>query len=137
VLQIDPKQRLLLPYEGSRSNAAPSTGDESAWSVKELDLIGIAMHQRPVVFSRVAHGVYAENDRPLTAFEQQSLESLRSGKEVVSGRGDAGIMLLIGAIRAESACLTCHRSERAGSLLGAFRYVLQPSPADPPVSPTR
>jgi hypothetical protein len=137
VLQIDPAQRLLLPHEGNTAEAAPSQKEQSAWVVKELDLIGIAMHPSPVVFSRVAHGVYAQADRPLTSFEQQSLETLRSGSEVVTGRGEAGAMLLIGAIRAESACLTCHHSERAGSLLGAFRYVLQPAAGDPAGSARR
>jgi hypothetical protein len=95
--------------------------------VKDLDLIGIAKHEQPVVFSRLAHGVYGVSDRKLTAFERQSLASLQKGKEMVSGRADAGAMVVIGAIRAESACIRCHRTEAVGGLLGAFRYVLRRS----------
>ena len=123
-LQLDPGQRLLLPDEGSTSDAARPSAPTTAWSVNELELIGIAKHERPVVFSRIAHGT-GESERSLSEFEQQSLAALRSGRNIISRRGDGGAMLLVGAIRAQSGCLQCHQSQREGDLLGAFRYVMR------------
>lgn len=69
-------------------------------SVAQLDLIGIAKHERPVMFTRVAHCVYKESDRTLTASERNLLVELKAGKDLVSGHGKAGAMLMHGAIRA-------------------------------------
>jgi hypothetical protein len=49
-----------------------------------------------VVFTRVAHGVYEQSDRTLTASEQNSLLELKAGKEVVIGLSEAGAMLVYG-----------------------------------------
>jgi len=118
-MQIDTNQRLQLHHEEGSTGQVFDT-----WVVKALDLIGVAKHEQPVVFSRTAHGTYAQADRELTDFEQQSLSALRRGSNTVS-RSKDGEMLLVGAIRARSACLTCHQADKEGDLLGALRYVLQ------------
>jgi len=127
MLELDPQKRLLL------STHRDGKTRREAWTVETLDLIGIAKHEQPVVFSRVAHAVYTINPRKLTEFEQRSLAELRLGKEVVVGR-DIGKLLLVGAIRAKASCMSCHSDHSVGELLGAFRYVLQNPPT---ASPTR
>ena len=121
-MQPDPQQLLQLSTEEGGSGRGHDT-----WIVKQLDLIGVAKHRDPVVFSRTAHGVYAQADRRLTDFELQSLSTLRLGSNVVT-RVENGQMLLVGAIRARSACLACHQGHREGDVLGALRYVLRRAP---------
>jgi hypothetical protein len=122
-LQFDPQQRLELPDDEESVSQAPQRARATAWMISELELIGIAKHDQPVVFTRIGHGT-GERERSLNDFEGQAVAALRSGKSIVSRRSDDG-MLLIGAIRARSTCLRCHRSHREGDVLGAFRYVLQ------------
>jgi hypothetical protein len=118
-MQIDPQQRLLL--SGEEGSSSSTSG---AWRVEELNLIGSAKHEQPVVFLRTAHGTYAQTDRRLTDVEHQSLAAFKVGTNVVSRSGDRE-MLVVGAIRAQPACLTCHQAYREGDVLGALRYVLQ------------
>lgn len=125
MLEVDPAQRLLLPDdEESSSDAARSGSKRQGWAVEQLSLIGIAKHETPVVFTRIGHGT-GEGERTLDDVESQAIASLRAGRDIVSRRADGERLLLIGAIRAQSTCLQCHRTEREGALLGALRYTMR------------
>ena len=122
MLSLDPQQRLELPDEGR--NAGSQASPTVHWRVKELELIGIARHPQPVVFTTIAHGP-GEGVRAVNPFESQALTTLKTGRDIVSRRTNAGDMELIGGIRAASACVQCHQPYRDGDLLGAFRYVME------------
>ncbi len=117
-MRMDPSKRIRI------SKALDDGRSAGVWAVASLDLIGIAKHESPVLFSQVAHGTYSLNPRKLTDFENRALSELRQGKETAYRKDGDGI-LLVGAIRAEASCLSCHASARVGDLLGALRYTLQ------------
>ena len=104
--------------------------------VDEVQLIGIAKHDPPVVyasgFMAFQHADADQDFLPATASrhidsqERLVLRSLESGQEVVI-HADASGLKAFGAIRAASACLGCHRSKHEGDLLGAFVYRLKPA----------
>jgi hypothetical protein len=122
-LQPDPAQRLRVADEEGAANVPERSRADGAWVVRELDLIGIAKHDQPVVFSRVAHGADAASQRPLSAFEQQAISKLQGG--TIISQQSADTIEAVGAIRAEKACVQCHQPYREGDVLGAFRYVLR------------
>lgn len=104
--------------------------------VEDVQLIGIARHDPPVVypggFLKFQHGD-AEQEfltrvatRVVDEREQGILAKLRAGEEVVS-QVQAGGIATVGAIRASEACLQCHRNKQVGDLLGAFVYRLAPA----------
>jgi hypothetical protein len=117
LLEIDPEKRF-------RTSKTSSSKSRETWTLGGLDLIGIAKHEKPVVFARVSHGAYRLDPRKLTEFETLALTELRNGKETVLRREKDGV-LLIGAIRAKETCLKCHAGMQVGDLLGAFRYDLE------------
>jgi hypothetical protein len=99
----------------------------SRWSVAHLDLVGLVVHEKPVVYLSAnlpqmgeLHGAAT---RPLDQFEIDALDTLRHGEDLYFRRAeDKGRM--IGAIRAAKQCLVCHGGSR-GDLLGAFTYLLR------------
>jgi len=105
--------------------------------VDEVQLIGIAKHDPPVVypsgFMAFQHADAEQSFLPATPSrhidgqERLVLRSLESGQEVVTRADDSGLKAF-GAIRADSACLACHRTKQTGDLLGAFIYRLEPTP---------
>lgn len=112
------------------------TLEDQALHVGEVQLVGIARHDPPVVhaggFMAFQH---AETDhrflplsatRPIDGQERLVLQTLEKGQEVVT-RSEAAGLKAYGAIRASTACLQCHTGKRAGDLLGAFIYRLQPA----------
>ena len=117
-MSLDPRKRIRI------SKAQDDGKSAGVWAVASLDLVGIAKHETPVVFSKLAHGTYGLDPRKLSDFENHALSQLRDGKETVYRRDVDGI-LLIGAIRAGDSCLGCHVGTHRGDLLGAFRYTLQ------------
>ena len=65
-----------------------------------------------------------ESDKKaLGPFETEAMAKLRAGEQTVMG-AEAGKPMLIGAIRATTECLECHKVKE-GTLLGAFRYPLE------------
>jgi hypothetical protein len=97
-----------------------------AWTLQTLDLIGIALHEEPVVYVSQylprMDELRAAPTRSLDDFEAAGLTALEKGDELfVRDRGEERRM--IGAIRAAHQCLACHGCER-GDLLGAFSYRL-------------
>jgi len=112
------------------------------WFVADLQLIGVAKHDPPRVFGGgmsmdVFHRPHRDmpltrsRGRPITAEERQALRDLEAGQRLVTHRrGPAGLQA-IGAIRAGDECLGCHKNKRAGDMLGAFVYRLEPMPKTP------
>ena len=104
--------------------------------VEDVQLIGIARHDPPVVypggFLKFQHGDKAQEfltegaTRVVDEGEQGILARLQEGEEVVSEEQADGIAT-VGAIRASEACLQCHRNKQVGDLLGAFVYRLAPA----------
>lgn len=60
--------------------------------------------------------------KALGPFESEAMTKLRAGEQTVFGT-EAGKPMLIGAIRAKTECIECHKVKE-GTLLGAFRYPL-------------
>jgi len=110
--------------------------DDKPLHVSEVQLIGIAKHDPPVVyasgFMAFQHGDTDERFLPMTASrsvdgqERLILRTLEKEREVAT-LSDASGLKAYGAIRATTACLACHRSKGEGDLLGAFVYRLAPA----------
>ena len=103
----------------------PPTPSEP-WTLQTLDLVGIALHEKPVVYVSEylprMDELRAAPTRSLDDFEAAGVAVLEQGEELfVRDRGDERRML--GAIRGAHQCLACHGCER-GDLLGAFSYRL-------------
>lgn len=110
--------------------------DGKPMHVGDVQLIGIAKHDPPVVyaggFMAFQHADTDEKFLPAAAArhvdsqERLILRSLENGQEVVV-HADASGLKAFGAVRANTACLECHRSKQTGDLLGAFIYRLGPA----------
>lgn len=111
------------------------TLDGQRLRVEDVQMIGIARHDPPVVypggFLKFQHGDAEQAflawvaTRAVDERERTILARLQKGEEVV-GQSQAGGIATVGAIRATEACLQCHRSKQVGDLLGAFVYRLAP-----------
>ena len=102
--------------------------------IGDVQLIGIARHDPPVVYSSIFQGFeHGENGpelggrhaRQTDAGEARALLALAAGEQIVS-TPESGGLRVIGPIRARSQCLGCHRDKQAGDLLGALSYRLEP-----------
>ena len=97
------------------------------WSVARLDLVGVVVHDKPVVYLSPNLPRMDElrdaPTRPLDAFETAGLDALRKGEDLYA-RGTDTAARMLGAVRAAKQCTTCHACER-GELLGAFAYGLR------------
>jgi len=110
--------------------------DGKAMRIGDVQLIGIAKHDPPVVyasgFMAFQHGDTDQRFLPMTATrridaqERVILGSLEK-EQVAVTLADTSGPRAFGAIRAGSTCLECHRSKREGDLLGAFVYRLEPT----------
>ena len=92
--------------------------------LKRIDLVGLLMHPKPVVYvsdklPRMEELKEAPT-RPLDDFEAKSIEAIRKGESLVIREVDSGLRM-VGAIRAAKQCTGCHDCQR-GELLGAFSY---------------
>lgn len=122
----------LTPMMRLRWNYDP-VGD-SKLRIGDVQLIGVAKHDPPVVYSSVFQGFeHGENGpelvdkyaRETNEGEMQALLVLARGEEIVSSPEGGGLRV-IGPIRARTQCLGCHRDKHAGELLGALSYRLEP-----------
>jgi hypothetical protein len=118
-------RRHVAGFESHRFRSTP--GASEPWKLQTVDLVGLLMHDEPVVYVS-AHlprmGELREAPtRPLGAFESVGLSALRRGDELFV-RERAGGLQMLGAIRAAKQCTACHGCER-GDLLGAFSYTLR------------
>lgn len=101
---------------------------EFLWEIKSLDLVGLVMHEEPVVY--ISETVPKMKDlkttptRDLDLFEAEGLQELQAGKPLfVRSKGDT--IRVLGPIPAQNACLKCHAGAQEGDLLGAFSYTLR------------
>jgi hypothetical protein len=104
------------------------------WAVRKVELIGLLMHDSPVVY------LNSENRLPTMAdvkdaqtrapieFESNALKDLAAGKEAVFVAATTNQVRMVGAIRMAEACTKCHDGKQ-GDLLGAFTYDLVRVPA--------
>lgn len=131
-MRITPMMQVMQRYR--------TRGETPLW-VADLQLIGIARHDPPVVFSSAFQGFQHTDEgmavpstgdgRPLTEVERADVRALENGQRlVVQPQGEA--LRVTGPVRAASECLGCHKDKRAGDLLGAFVYTLRPLPKEPP-----
>jgi hypothetical protein len=137
------RQEFLAPPEPTAADASdalpeaviwdPKKYDASkkVWEVKSIDLIGLLKDPTPVVYVSESVARQAEEDdmktpivRHLDELELAGLTALQKGEELF-GRSRDGVIRLVGAVRAEESCLSCHRQKQEGDLLGAFSYTLR------------
>jgi Protein of unknown function (DUF3365) len=113
-------------YKVKRADAKAKK--ELTWEIKSLDLVGIAMHETPVVY--VSENLPQMKDLPKTPtrdldlFESEGLEELTNGKDIYIRAKESTIRVL-GPIHAAKACLKCHHDSKEGDMLGAFSYTLR------------
>ena len=106
----------------------PLEGEASGprWRIKKLELVGLLVHEQPVVYltddlPRMAE-VREAKTRVLDPFEANGVSQLKIGKDLYVQEMGRRVRM-IGSIRAGQKCLTCHEVKR-GDLLGAFTYEL-------------
>jgi hypothetical protein len=101
------------------------TGD---WKVATVDLVGLLLHDTPVVYVSAKLPRMEElrdaPTRPLDAFESSALAALQKGADMHIADGTESVRF-VGSLRNAGQCVECHGGER-GALLGAFSYRLQP-----------
>jgi hypothetical protein len=118
-------RRHVAGYQAHQFSGVPRR--EERWEVRRLELVGLLLHNEPVVY--VSENLPRMDElrgaptRPLDGFEATALEKLRSGKDLLVAEAPSGVRML-GAIRSVKQCGTCHGSKR-GTLLGAFSYTLR------------
>jgi hypothetical protein len=109
---------------------------EYLWEIKSLDLVGLVVHETPVVY--VSGNISAmgptmippmmdlkkKPTREMDVFESEGLEELASGKALYI-RSKADTIRVLGPIHAAKTCLRCHGDAKEGDLLGAFSYTLR------------
>ena len=125
----DPQNQYPRSYDPADQRDAKFT---SPWKIVRLELVSLLKFDNPAVYvtghlPRMKEIVDAKT-RPLTAFEQQALESLRAGEDLIT-EIDTNEIQMVGSLRSVKQCLECH-SGRRGDLLGAFSYRLR---RDPPI----
>ncbi|MFO0964167.1 MAG: DUF3365 domain-containing protein [Gemmataceae bacterium] len=98
------------------------------WEVKQVDLIGLLKNDEPVVYISERLPELKETGRapkrPLDEFEAIALTHLEKGENLF-GRSRDGVIRMLGSVRAETSCLSCHEDKKAGDLLGAFSYTVR------------
>lgn len=132
-MRVTPMMRVMQDYR--------TRGETPLW-VQDLQLIGIARHDPPVVFSSAFQGFQHTEEgmalpprregRPLNDVERADVRALEDGQRLVT-HPQADALRVTGPIRAGDECLGCHKDKRAGDLLGAFVYTLRPLPEESPV----
>ncbi len=108
--------------------------DDSGRCVHDVELVGIARHDPPVVYPANFMGFQHEGGdaallfpampaRSQQAWERDAVAALGAGQEIVRHALPDGERAM-GAIRARRDCLTCHTRSREGDVLGALSYGL-------------
>ncbi len=125
-MRITPMMRVMQDYR---------IRGETPLYVQGVQLIGIARHDPPMVFSSGFQGFQHSEEgmelpprregRPLTEVERADVRALEDGRRLVM-HPQADALRVTGPIRAGAECLGCHKDKRAGDLLGAFVYTLLP-----------
>jgi len=113
---------------------------DSGRCVLDVELVGIARHDPPVVYPANFMGFqHHDGDaalgppvmpvRTLSVWERQAVATLKAGQHIVLHITPGGERAM-GSIRARPACLTCHTGSREGDVLGALSYGLGRVAAD-------
>lgn len=102
---------------------------KKVWEAKNIDLIGLVKHPEPVVYvsEKITPNMTRQDTPPtrmLDEFELGGLAMLHKGENLFARSSD-GVIRLLGAVRTEAECVSCHREKKEGDLLGAFSYTLR------------
>jgi hypothetical protein len=118
---VPPKKRVTW-------NTDEKAKKEKLWEIKSLDLVGVVMHDTPVVYMSEKipemKALSTKPTRPLDYFELAGLEHLVQG-EAIYVRSKGETLRVLGPIHAGKACLKCHYESKEGDLLGAFSYTIR------------
>jgi hypothetical protein len=118
-------RRQVAGFASHRFSSVP--GSKEKWEVQRLELVGLLLHDAPVVY--VSNNLPRMDElrggptRPLDGFEAAGLERLHGGEDLIVGN-TSGTVRMLGALRSARQCVRCHDGERC-DLLGAFSYTLQ------------
>jgi hypothetical protein len=114
-------------FQSHHFNMVPHTKE---WKVQTIELVGLLMHQDPVVYISDElprmEKLREVPTRSLNVFETVGIKRLQAGDDLFI-RETTEIIRMIGAVRSIEECAKCHGGER-GDLLGAFSYRLQRVP---------
>jgi hypothetical protein len=106
----------------------PPGKKDQLWEIKALDLVGLVMHESPVVYMSdkllEMKDLRKSPTREMDLFESEGLEELMSGKALYV-RSKHDTIRVLGPIHAGKACLKCHHDAKEGDMLGAFSYTLR------------
>jgi hypothetical protein len=112
---------------GFQSHQFSAVPRATEWRVQTIELVGLLMHQDPVIYisSDLPRMEELRNapTRSLSVFEAAGIERLRQGDDLYI-RKTPETLRMLGAVRSVEQCIKCHGGER-GDLLGAFSYRLQ------------
>jgi hypothetical protein len=118
-------RRHVAGFESHRFSSTPEPAEQ--WKLQTVDLVGLLMHDGPVVYALSnlprMDELREAPTRKLNALESVGLSGLRRGEDLFV-RETAGQLRMLGAIRAAKQCTSCYGCER-GDLLGAFSYTLR------------
>jgi hypothetical protein len=68
--------------------------------------------------------------RELDEFERAALARIEAGEDLVVEKSPGMQVRMLGAIRAEGQCRTCHKTTADGALMGAYSYHFKEMPDD-------
>jgi hypothetical protein len=118
---------------GFQSHFFRAVPKSDGWQVRTIDLVGLLLHQEPVVYVTAnlprMEELRKAPTRALDDYEAASLKKLQKGETLVVDQSPKGLRML-GAIRATQQCIACHGGDE-GEMLGAFAYVLGPGKKGP------
>jgi len=123
-----PSSTAVIKKQNTMSLSSKVSEPAQGWKVRTLDLVGLLLHETPVVYvsdqlPRMDQ-LRGAPTRPLDKFEALGLQFLRQGEDLFTSR-DGNNLRMIGAIYSTKQCVSCHGCQR-GDLLGALTYTLQP-----------
>lgn len=135
VAGFDPHGFRFEPYLGNvkllshdpKQDVGPG---KKRWVLRKLELVSLTKAEKPLVYVSAQlprmEDLKGAPKRDLDAFEAVALKRLERGEDVASEE-TLNRIRMVGAVRANAACLECHTAQR-GQLLGAFTYELLRDP---------
>ncbi len=108
-------------------DATKGSNREDRWKLQTLDLVGLLLHDEPVVY--VSDNLPSMDElkgaatRPLDKFETLGLIAIRQGENLFIAH-DGKSLRTLGGISSTKQCVACHGCQR-GDLFGAFSYTLR------------
>ncbi len=132
-----PKSLDLPAQEVDETGAPIPTMKPSAWVMDKVELVSLLNQETPGVYPASGMRRFAAarpKTRELDSFEAAALPALQAG-EAVRVQESEGEIRVLGAIRSRADCKSCHPKHEAGSLLGAFTYVIKPTALAAPPAP--